>query len=324
MRRLVAGNSWTVGLAVLLMLLLVTTKLIQPGYGLTGLDSLARSALPFALATLGMAIVVIAGGIDLSIAAMMSVASVTGAVLMEGASGWQSGLIVLAVLGVGVAMGAINGALIVVTRVPDIVVTLAMLFVWQGVALLILNAPGGAAAPWLRALIVGGVTLPGVPDALTAWLPKSVVVLFLCLAVIWLPIVRSKLGLMFYAIGSDALAAFRSGVPVGATRIAAYAVCGLFAALGGLSVTMSTGIGEPIPGPYLLASVAAVVLGGVVLGGGRGGLLGPILAVFVLRLLRTDLTLLSVDPNVAAIVEGTIMVIVVMLGGLLATRGNRP
>ena len=218
MRRLVAGNSWTVGLAVLLMLLLVTTKLIQPGYGLTGLDSLARSALPFALATLGMAIVVIAGGIDLSIAAMMSVASVTGAVLMEGASGWQSGLIVLAVLGVGVAMGAINGALIVVTRVPDIVVTLAMLFFWQGVALLILNAPGGAAAPWLRALIVGGVTLPGVPDVLTLWLPKSVVVLFLCLAVIWVPISQSKLGLMFYAIGSDALAAFRSGVPVGADR----------------------------------------------------------------------------------------------------------
>ena len=58
-------------------------------------------------------------------------------------------------------MGALNGALIVLTRVPDIVVTLAMLFVWQGVALLILNAPGGGAAPWLRALIVGGVTLAG-------------------------------------------------------------------------------------------------------------------------------------------------------------------
>lgn len=323
MKRVLSGNGWTAGLAVLLVLLLIATKLIQPDYGVKGLDSLARSALPFALATLGMAIVVIAGGIDLSIAAMMSVASVTGAVLMAGASDGQAGLIVLAVLGAGLAMGAINGALIVVTRVPDIVVTLAMLFVWQGVALLILNAPGGAAAPWLRALIVGGVTLPAVPPSLTAWLPKSVVVLFLCLAVIWLPIRRSKLGLMFYAIGSDALAAFRSGVPVGTTRIAAYAVCGLFAALGGLSVTMSTGIGEPIPGPYLLASVAAVVLGGVVLGGGRGGLLGPILAVFVLRLLRTDLTLLSVDPNVAAIVEGSIMVIVVMLGGVLATRGNR-
>jgi len=323
MMRVLSNNGWTVGLAGLLVVLLIATKLIQPNFGVSGLDSLARAALPFALATVGMAVVVIAGGIDLSIAAMMSVASVTGAVLMDGATDGQAGLAVLAVLGVGLAMGAINGALIVLTRVPDIVVTLAMLFVWQGVALLILNAPGGAAAPWLRGLIVGGVTLPGVPAALTEWLPKAVVFLLICVAVIWLPIRRSKLGLSFYAIGSDTLAAFRSGVAVGQTRVAAYAVCGLFAALGGLAVTMSTGIGEPIPGPYLLASVAAVVLGGVVLGGGRGGLLGPILAVFVLRLVRLDLTLLSVDPNVAAIVEGLIMVVVVMLGGVLAMRGRR-
>ena len=314
------SNGWTVGLAALRVALLTSTKFIQPDFGVSGLDSLARAALPFALATVGMAVVVLAGGIDLSIAAMMSVASVTGAVLMDGVSDGQSALVVAAVLGVGLGMGAINGALIVVSRVPDIVVTLAMLFVWQGVALLILNAPGGAAAPWLRALIVGGVTLPGVPAALTEWLPKAGVFLAACVAVVWLPIRRAKPGLMFYAIGSDQLAAFRSGVPVGRTRIAAYAICGLFAALGGLSVTMSTGIGEPIPGPYLLASVAAVVLGGVVLGGGRGGLLGPVLAVFVLRLVRLDLTLMSVDPNVAAIVEGTIMVVVVMFGGVLATR----
>lgn len=323
MRRLLTQNGWTVGLAGLLTLLLVATKLIQPDFGISGLDSLARAALPFALATLGMAIVVIAGGIDLSLAAMMAVASVTAAVMMQGASDGQAALVVLFVLALGAAMGAINGSLIVVTRVPDIVVTLAMLYVWQGVALLILNAPGGGAAPWLRALIVGGVTLPGLPAAATEWLPKAVVFLFVCLAVIWLPIRRSKLGLMFYAVGSDQLAAFRSGVPVGRTRIAAYAVCGVFAALGGLSVTMSTGIGEPIPGPYLMAAVAAVVLGGVVLGGGRGGLIGPILAVFVLRLVRMDLTLLSVDPNVTTIVEGSIMVAVVMLGAALATRGRK-
>jgi ribose transport system permease protein len=323
MTRVLSNNGWTLGLAVLLAALLVATKLIQPDFGISGLDSVARAALPFALATVGMAIVIIAGGIDLSIAAMMAVASVTAAVMMQGTTDGQSVLVVVFVLGLGLAMGAINGTLIVLTRVPDIVVTLAMLFVWQGVALLILNAPGGAVAPWLQALIVGGVTLPGVPADITSWLPKSVVFLAACVALIWLPIRRSKLGLMFYAIGSDALAAFRSGVPVGRTRVAAYAICGLFAALGGLSVTMSTGIGEPIPGPYLLASVAAAVLGGVVLGGGRGGLVGPILAVFILRIVRLDLTLMSVDPNVAAIIEGTIMVIVVMLGAVLATRGHR-
>jgi ribose transport system permease protein len=246
----------------------------------------------------------------------MAVASVTAAVLMQGATEAASVLVVLGVLVLGLAMGAVNGFLIVVSRVPDIVVTLAMLFVWQGVALLILNAPGGGAASWLRAMVAGGV--PGLD-----WLPRAIVFLALVTAVIWVPIRRSKLGLRIYAIGSDPLAAFRSGVPVGQTRIIAYALCGLFAALGGLSVTMGTGIGEPIPGPYLLASVAAVVLGGVVLGGGRGGLLGPILAVLILRTVRMDLTLLSVDPNVAAIVEGTIMVTVVMFGAVLATRGRK-
>jgi ribose transport system permease protein len=188
-----------------------------------------------------------------------------------------------------------------------------MLFVWEGVALLILQAPGGSATPWLRGLIVGSV----VP-----WVPRSLIFLLVCLLLVWLPLRRSKLGLSIYAVGSDPVAAYRSGVAIGRTKVAAYAICGLFSALGGLTLTMATGIGEPIPGPYLLASVAAVVLGGVVLGGGVGGLLGPILAVFILRLVRMDLTLAAVDPNVTTIVEGTIMVAVVMLGGALAFRGR--
>jgi ribose transport system permease protein len=226
------------------------------------------------------------------------------------------------VLLLGIVLGVINGALIVITRVPDIVVTLAMLFVWEGAALLVLNAPGGASADWLMALIVGAIAIPGVPAGITAWIPNALVLLVVGLAVVWIPVRRSRLGLAIYAVGSDSLAAFRSGVNVNRTRIASYALAGLFAAMGGLVLTMSTGIGAPIPGPYLLASVAAVVLGGVTLGGGRGGLVGPIVAVFVLRLVRSDLTFLSVDPNVATIVEGTIMVIVVMLGALVAMRGR--
>ena len=318
--RTLRKSSWLLGLLALLFALLATTKIIQPEFGASGLESLSRAAIPFAFATAGMAVVVIAGGIDLSVASMMAVASVSSAVMMQHTGDAEAGPVILAVLTIGAAMGALNGTLIVLTRVPDIVVTLAMLFVWEGVALLILKAPGGSAAVWLREVIVGGIVLPGLPAGLTDWIPKSLVFLVLCLGVIWFPVVRSRLGLWIYAIGSDPRAAFRSGVPVGGTRIAAYAIAGLFAALGGLSLTMSTGIGEPIPGPYLLASVAAVVLGGVVLGGGRGGLLGPIVAVFILRLVRMDLTLLAVDPNVTTIVEGTIMVVVVMIGGLLAVR----
>ncbi len=310
-------NGWVLGLVALFLLLLAFTKAIQPDFGMSGIESLARAALPFAFATAAMTVVVIAGGIDLSVASMMAVASVTAAVLMEHfGPGAPTVPVVLAVLLIGAAMGAINGALVVITRVPDIVVTLAMLFVWEGAALLILKAPGGAADPALRELILGFAVLP--------FLPKAILVLAICLAVIWVPLRRSRLGLSIYAVGSDRTAAFRSGVPVGAVRVLAYAIAGVFAAMGGLSVTMSTGVGEPIPGPYLLAAVAAVVLGGVALTGGVGGLFGPIVAVFILRLVRLDLTLLSVDPNVTTIVEGTIMAVVVMFGGLIAIRGRRP
>ena len=321
--RLLRRNAWVAGLCVLFALMLVLAKLVQPNYGAAGFESLARAALPYAFATAAQAVVVIAGGIDLSIASMMAVTSVTAAVMMDGASEGQAVLVVLFVLGLGALMGVINGVLIVVTRVPDIVVTLAMLFVWEGVALLILAAPGGASAEWLKGLLIGSVDIPGVPPAIDAFLPKALLLVTVCLAVVWLPVKRSRLGLSIYAVGSSELSAYRTGVNVKLTKIAAYGIAGLFAGMGGLVLTASTGIGAPIPGPYLLASVAAVVLGGVVLGGGKGGLFGPIVAVFILRLARTILTFMAVDPNVTTIVEGTIMVGVVMLGGVLAMRGRR-
>lgn len=312
MTAILRKHGWTLGLAGLFIVLLGVTRLVQPDFGASGIESLARAALPFAFATAGMAIVVIVGGIDLSVASMMAVSAVLAAVLMERMAGVPA---LILVLGAGLAMGLINGALIVLTRVPDIVVTLAMLFVWEGVALLILQSPGGATADWLEASIRGFFPVEGIP--------KALLIIVLAIGLVWVPVRRSRLGLAIYATGSDDRAAFRSGVSVGRTRIAAYGLCGLFCAMGGLSLAALTGIGEPVPGPYLLASVAAVVLGGVVLGGGKGGLVGPIIAVFILRIIRTILTLMAVDPNVTTIVEGTIMVAVVMLGTWITMRGAR-
>lgn len=322
--RFVRRQGWVLGLVALFVVLFIVTRLIQPAYGAGDFGSLVRAVLPYAFAVAAQAVVVIAGGIDLSVAATMALTSVSAAVLMDGAGAGSAALVVPLVLLMGLLLGALNGVLIVVSRVPDIVVTLATLFVFQGAALLVLGAPGGAAADWLKALIVGTLPLPGLPQAVTDWMPKALLVLLACLGAVWVPLKRSRLGLSLYAIGSSEVAAFRSGVPVARTKVAAYALGGLFSAMGGLMLTMSTGIGAPIPGPYLLASVAAVVLGGVTLGGGRGGLVGPIVAVFVLRLVRTDLTLLAVDPNVATIVEGVIMVTVVMFGAFIAMRSRAP
>jgi ribose transport system permease protein len=308
-------NTWTLGLLGLLVVVFAITKVLQPNYGPAAIQGLAINILPIAFAAVAQAIVVISGGIDLSVGPMMALASVTSAVLMKGQSDLFAVGVVLGVLLLGLAVGAINGGLVVVTKVPDIVVTLAMSFVWAGTALLVLNTPGGGAAPWLMAIISGPLGSP--------WLPKAMVVLAVIVGVLWIPLRRSTLGLTLYAVGSSRLAAFRSGVAVGPTKIVAYALTGFFSALGGLALTATGGVGAPVPGSYTLQSIAAIVLGGVSLAGGRGGVLGPIVAVIVLALVRTDLFFAGVDPNWSTAIQGAILIGVVMFGSLVAMRRVR-
>ncbi len=308
-------NGWALSLIGFLAALLVFTRLIQPNYGVTGVQGLAISVLPLALATVAQAVVVISGGIDLSIGSMMALTSVIAASLMKDQPEAFGIAVVGGVLLVGLVIGAVNGALVVLTRVPDIVVTLAMSFVWAGCALLVLKTPGGGSVLWLKDLVIGSFG--------NEWIPKAAVVLIVVVAVIWIPLRRSRLGLSIYAVGSNRLAAFRSGVPVGRTRLSAYAITGMFAALGGLSLTASTGIGTPVPGPYTLMSVAAVVLGGVSLAGGRGGAFGPLVAVVILQLIRTDMTFLNINTNLAVVVQGLILIGVVMIGSLAQIRRAR-
>jgi ribose transport system permease protein len=308
-------NAWSLGLLAFFAALLVFTKLIQPRYGVTGVQGLAISVLPLALAAVAQAIVVISGGIDLSIGSMMALTNVVAASLMLGRSDEVSVVVVVGVLLLGLVLGAINGALVVLTRVPDIVVTLAMSFVWAGSALLVLKTPGGGSAQWLKDLVLGPLG--------NEWIPKAAVVLVVVVVLIWWPVRRSRLGLSLYAVGSNQLAAFRSGVSVGRTKILAYSLMGLFAAFAGLSLTANTGIGNPLSGSYTLQSVAAVVLGGVSLAGGRGGVFGPIVAVLILALLRTDMTFLNLNPNLATSAQGIILISVVMVGTLFQIRRGR-
>ncbi len=308
-------NAWALGLLAALALLLIFTKFVQPAYGVSGVQGLAISVLPLALAAVAQAVVVISGGIDLSIGSMMALASVVAAVSMDGQSAEFGVVVVAGVLLLGAVLGAVNGSLIVLSRVPDIIVTLGMSFVWAGAALLILKTPGGSASQWLKDLVLGGLG--------NEWFPKAAVLLVILIAVIWIPIQRSRLGLSLYAVGSNQTAAFRSGVSVGRTKIIAYAVTGLFSALAGLSLISIGGVGTPVPGPYTLSSVAAVVLGGVSLAGGRGGVFGPLVAVVILSLVRTDLSFLKINTNLATVAQGAILVGVVMIGTLIQLRRTR-
>src|SRR5688572_24057643 len=306
--RAMGGDAWTIGLTVVFVVLYAATLFLRPNYGL---EALAIASLPVAFAAAGQAIVVISGGIDLSIGSVIALTNVISAVLLLNAPELSVSVVLLVLL-IGIVIGAISGFLVVISRVPDIVVTLSMLFVWAGAALLVLPPPGGDSVDWLNGLIDGGLGID--------LLPRALVLLLVVVFAIWIPLRRSRLGLSLYAIGSNQLAAFRSGVNVGRTKIVSYAIAGFFATLGGLALTASTGIGQPVPGPYLLLSVAAIVLGGVSLAGGRGGLLGPIIGIFILGLIRADLLFLGVEPAFSTVIQGVIMVAVVMLGAYVTLR----
>jgi ribose transport system permease protein len=300
----------------LLLVSLAITVAIHPQFSDFDLQSLAMGALPLAFAAAAQTVVMIAGGIDLSTGSVMAIANVLAASAMEKASFGQSLLLAVAVLIAGAAIGALNGLIVVLSRIPDVVATLTSGFIWGGVALLILEKPGGGAPP--EFLNLGTGTL------FTTWLPNALVLLAVAVSMIWIPLRRSKLGLQLYAVGSDRIAAFRSGVNIDRTRFAAYIFSGLFSAVGGLGLTMTTGIGAPLAGIYYtLSGLAAAVVGGISLAGGRGGMLGPVMAAFVLTLIPTDLIFLNIDPNFGQVIQGTLIVVIVMIGGFVEMGRSR-
>jgi ribose transport system permease protein len=315
-RRFVGRHLAWVGMPALLILALAFTALIHPEFGSFDVQSLALGALPLAMAAAAQAVVVLSGGIDLSVGSLMAVSNVLAASTMQHASFTQSLLLAALILIAGALQGAANGIIVVISRIPDVVVTLTTGFIWGGVALLILEKPGGGAPPEFLDIAAGNLVSP--------WLPNALIVLVVAVALIWLPVSRSRLGLLIYAVGSDRIAAFRSGVGIDSTRILAYVVGGLFSALGGLALTMTTGIGAPLAGTYYtLSSVAAIVIGGVRLTGGRGGMVGPVIAAVLLTLIPTDLIFLNIDPNYGQVIQGTLIVFVVMIGGFVAVLQSR-
>jgi ribose transport system permease protein len=314
-RRIATRHGWTIGVYILLVLLIIAYAWALAPVAFTSFDlgSIVIGALPLAFAAMAQSVIVISGGIDLSLGVIVAVINVTAASLMENQSFGTALLIAVGLMVVGVVIGAINGGLIVATGVPDIVVTLAMSFVWGGLALVIMRTPGGGAPNQYQAL--------GTGTFVSAWIPAGAVIVALVLAAVWLPLRWRRPGFAIYAIGSNRDRAYLSGVNVGRTRILAYAVGGFFAAMGGLAATATTGIGTPYAGDFItLNSVAAVVLGGVSLAGGKGGLVGPVAAAFCLTLVPSIMVFQGIDPNYGQVIQGALIVVVVMLGGLLLLR----
>ena len=313
-------HGWTVGVWLLLLLLLIWYMLLIPRFGNFQIASITKNSLPLVYLAMGQAVIVIAGGIDLSMGAMMVLANTVAAVYMDGQPLWVTvgvGLLIMA--GLAVVNGAV-GWIINVSRVPDIVVTLATSFIYSGLALMVLPGPGGGTSEGFRAIFTGSTSGTGSnfwPPLLMLIAPAAFVALFMR---------RTRTGLSLYATGSDLTAAFLSGVDTKKAKVVAYAVGGALAALAGLATIALTGSGDPrfsIGANATLNSVAAIVIGGVALTGGVGSVVGAVAAAIIVFFLNPILVVMGTDQNTAQVIQGGLIAVVMMVGGLLEVRRRR-
>ncbi|MEO8244358.1 MAG: ABC transporter permease [bacterium] len=269
----------------------------------------ANKGVLLALVAIAQTFVVLTAGIDLSVGMVMILTNCLASYLVVGGLATTTGG-VLAVLLTGVACGAINGAIVIFGRLQPIVTTIATGAVYYGIAL------------WLRPFPGSTDDFNGdLADLLTGkvfhLLPASLVFLLGVILVIWLPFRRSVLGRAVYATGSSEVAAYMSGMPVLRAKMLAYVLSGLLAAIGGLYLTFFTYSGEASlanGNTYTLYSIAAVVLGGVSLFGGRGGAVGAIFGALAFRAIGDLLFVFDLDPLWQPLFQGLVLMVSVSLG----------
>lgn len=288
-------------------LLAFVAAITPKGLGYYDIASLITSGAPLALAAIGQTFVIVVGGFDLSAGAAISLVNSVVATIPQETVAGQIGA-VAAGLALGAAIGAFNGFFVAFLRLQSIVVTLATMFLVGGVTLVIMPDPGGAVAQTLTKLFTGAA-IPGV-------LPAAALVIAGGL-VIWLLVRRTKFGTAMFAVGSDAEAAHAVGISVEWTRFAAFVLGGLFYGMAGVFIGAQTGSADPLVGnPLLLQSFAAVVLGGTLLGGGRGSAVGSVIGAYTLMLMINILLALDVSAYFSTIAEGIVLILAVLASSI--------
>lgn len=282
------------GLFLVVLAFLVAYGLLFHGlFTGSGFAKFTQSWFPLALVAMAQAILMLTGGISLAIGALVSLGAVLAATTMTGPLGVAGGAALVCLAGFGI--GAVTGIIVVRLRLPAIVVTLAGSFIIAGAALLVLPRPGGAMPPWLSDLLAGNT-----PAAFG---------LLVVIVLLWKLYLATPLGLSLYAAGENPVGAYRSGVPVDAARILAYAISGLLCTGAGLFVAAQTGSGDPIIGnSFTLNSIAAAVLGGIGFLGGQGTMRGALAGSLLLSLMISVMFFLGFTPVAQYVAQGLIII----------------
>jgi ribose transport system permease protein len=300
-----------VACVMLVVLIAVYSSFRGDVFSLEELNIDTAAAMTLLLAATGQTIVLLRGGIDLSIGGMISFGTVLAATRF-GDSALSTTLWAFAILLIGFLVGAANGLIISVLRLQPFLVTLATWSILSGAALLVLPIDGGSLpAGWMA---FGNASFLGLSSSV--WI---LIVLFL----FWLWFRSTRLGVTIRATGSNEKSAYLSGVSLTFVNAMTYGLSGLFAALAALYLTTQTGAGSPTIGKdYILPSVAAAVIGGISLFGGRGGLSGTIIGAYILTIMGNLVFVLSVSSYWQPIVSGVILLVAV-LASSVAERSAR-
>jgi ribose transport system permease protein len=270
------------------------------------IQTAANEGIALSLVAMAQTVPVLTGGLDLSVGAILALTNCLASNVVNGTP-LQIALGILLVTVAGTVCGLLNGVIIVYGRLQPIIATLATGAAFTGIAYLLRPIPGGDIDSDLGD-VVTGMVFDVVPVSL---------LLLAAAAGLWIAFKRSTLGRAAYAAGSSENAAYMSGLNVGRAKIAAYALSGLFASMGGLFLGFQTLSGDAhISGDYTLRSIAAVVIGGTSLLGGAGGAVGSIFGAYALRTITGVLFFSGVSPLTQSLYEGFVLLAAIGLGAV--------
>ena len=301
---------------ILLVISIAINWFLQPNmFELDTLNSNMRVFLPLILMSIGQAIVLLGGGIDISVGGTVSIVNTILAtrVGLDGSPELMWQFVLLSLLA-GLLAGAINGFFIAYLRLQPIITTYATSFLYAGFALFILPNPGGGIPADIANLY--RTTTP-------LGLPLAFFIIAILLA-IWVYVSSTRYGKYLFAVGGKADAAYETAVPVTLMQFSTYVISGFMAALAGIAITMLSGSGNAeIGGPMTLNSITAVVIGGNAFSGGIGGVAGPVMGAITLGVIQNIISFASIDTWWETLVKATIIVVALATPGVISLIRRR-
>jgi erythritol transport system permease protein len=314
-----------------LIAIVAVFSFLSPNYlTVSNLLIMASHVAIYGILAIGMLLVILNGGIDLSVGSVLALSGVIAGALMQGVEIVSLGVIlflpvwavVVVTCCIGGLVGAINGVLIAWFKVPAFVATLGVMYVARGVALLMTN--GLTYNNLSGRADLGNTGFDWIGFNRLAGIPISVLVLAGIAVLTALMLMRSAFGRWLYASGGNERAADLSGVPVNRVKIIVYMLSGMLAAVAGLVLSSQLTSAGPTAGTtYELTAIAAVVIGGAALTGGRGTVQGTMLGAFVIGFLSDGLVIIGVSSYWQTVFTGAVIVLAVLMNSIQYGRGGR-